>query len=187
MPERLFAIAVPGNNMAVTEKFVLVSCQTFETNWPTRMQLAGADSQLRAQAITKAISKTRRGILIDSSGIDSSHEMRRCVAVFSDDRLRMAGTVAIDMCQCFLSARNDLDGDNEIRILGRPILFAGGNNVMCLGQRHGSRAAAHLDAFSLETRDHLGQKSPGNLLVNQQGFHRIACGRVLHLRIESDS
>src|ERR1700716_2427572 len=106
MPERLFAIAVPGNDMAVTEKFVLVSCQTLETNWPTRVQLAGADSQLRAQAITKAISKTRRGILIDSCRIDSAHEMRRCVAVFSDDRLRMAGTVAINMCQCFLWARN---------------------------------------------------------------------------------
>src|SRR6266446_7741081 len=79
MPEKLFALAVPGNDMAVTEKFVLVSCQTFETNWPTRVQLAGADSQLSAQAITKAVSKTRRGILVDPRGIDSGHEMRRCV------------------------------------------------------------------------------------------------------------
>src|SRR5216683_3666023 len=114
MPERLFAIAVPGNDMAVTEKFVLVSCQTLETDWPTRVQLAGADSQLRAQAITKAVSKTRRGILIDPCGSDSGHEMRRCVAVFSDDRLCMAGTVTIDMCQRFLCARNDLDGNDEI-------------------------------------------------------------------------
>src|ERR1700730_4970777 len=82
MPEGLFAVAVPGNDMAVTEKFVLVSCQTLETNWPTRVQLARADSQLRTQAITKAISKTRRGILIDPCGIDSGHEMQRCVAVF---------------------------------------------------------------------------------------------------------
>src|SRR5229473_2448576 len=130
MPERLFAIAVPGNDMAVAEEFVLVSCQTLETNWSTRVQLAGADSQLRAQTITKAISKARRGILIDPCGIDSGHEMRRCVAVFCDDRLRMAGTVAIDMCQRFLCARNDFYGDDEIRILGNPILFAGGNNFV---------------------------------------------------------
>src|SRR6266403_2483016 len=77
MPERLFAIAVSGNDMAVTEKFVLISCQTLETNWPTRVQLAGADSQLRAQAIAKAISKTRRGIVIDSCRVDSAHEMHR--------------------------------------------------------------------------------------------------------------
>src|SRR5713226_4633291 len=156
MPERLFAIAVAGNDMAVTEKFVLVSCQTLETNWPTRVQLAGADSQLCAQAITKAISKTRRGILIYARGINCGHEMRRCVGVFSDDRLRMAGTVAIDMCQRFLCARNDLDGNDEIRILGSPILFAGGNNFVCLGQRYGPRAAAHLDALGPKARDHLG-------------------------------
>src|SRR6266478_2896084 len=156
MPERLFAIAVPGNDMAVTEKFVLVSCQTLETNWPTRVQLAGADSQLSAQAITKAVSKTRRGILIDPCGIDFGHEIRGRVGVFSNDRLRMSGTVAIDMCQRLLSARNYLDGNDEIRILGSPILFADAGNVLCLGQRHGPRAAAHLDAFGPEARDHLG-------------------------------
>src|SRR6266436_987585 len=150
MPEGLFAIAVPGNDMAGTEKFVLVSRQTLETNWPTRVQLAGADSQLRAQAITKAISKTRRGILIDPCGIDSGHEMRRCVGVFSDDRLRMAGTIAINMCQRFLCARNDLDRNDEIRILGSPILFADAGNVVRLGQRNCPRAAAHLDAFGPE-------------------------------------
>ena len=32
----MFAIAVSGNDMAVTEKFVLVSCQTFDADWPTR-------------------------------------------------------------------------------------------------------------------------------------------------------
>src|SRR5258707_2250355 len=156
MPEGLFAIAVPGNDMAGTEKFVLVSRQTLETNWPTRVQLAGTDSQLRAQAITKAIRKTRRGILIDPCGIDSGHEMGRCRAVFSDDRLRMAGTVTIDMCQRFLSARNDLDGNDEIRILGSPILFTDASNVVSFGQRYGPRAAAHLDALVPEARDHLG-------------------------------
>src|SRR6266404_9812044 len=137
MPERLFAIAVSGNDMAVTEKFVLVSCQTFETNWSTRVQLAGADSQLSAQAITKAVSKTRRGILIDPCGIDSGHEMRGRAGVFSDDRLGMAGTVAIDMCQCFLCAGNDLYRDDEIRKLGSPILFADAGNLISFGQRHG--------------------------------------------------
>src|SRR5258708_36184488 len=87
MPERLFAIAVPGNDMAVTEKFVLVSCQTLEANWPTRVQLAGADSQLSAQANTKAISKTRRGIVKDACGIDACREMRCRLAFISYDRL----------------------------------------------------------------------------------------------------
>src|SRR5258706_6510054 len=152
MPEGLFAIAVPGNDMAGTEKFVLVSRQTLETNWPTRVQLAGADSQLRAEAITKAISKARRGILIDPCGIDSGHELRRCVTVFSDDRLCMAGTGAIDIRQRFLCARNDLDGDDQIRAFDRRILFADAGNVFCLAQRHGPQAAAHLNALAPEAR-----------------------------------
>src|SRR6266542_2659576 len=90
VPEISFTVAVTGNDGAVAEKLVLVSCQALETNRPTGVQLAGADSNLRAQAISKAISKARRGVVINPCGIDSSHEMRRRIAVFSDDRFCMA-------------------------------------------------------------------------------------------------
>src|SRR5436309_2609117 len=68
--ERSFAITVTGNDVAVAEKLVLVSCQALETDRPTRVELTGADSQLCAQAIAKAISKARRGIVKDPCGVD---------------------------------------------------------------------------------------------------------------------
>src|SRR2546428_5952490 len=73
VPESFFAIVVGGNDMAVAKQLVFVSRQALETHRPARVQLAGADSQLSAQAITKAVSKSGRGILIDASGIYSGH------------------------------------------------------------------------------------------------------------------
>src|SRR5258705_9491980 len=112
MLERSFAVDITSYDLTISIKLVLVGSEPFDANWPTRVQLTGADSQLGAEAISEAIGEARRGVVIHAGSVNSLHEMCRRQPILSDDHFRMAGTVPIDMRNCFICIIDDLDRDN---------------------------------------------------------------------------
>ena len=98
-------------------------------NRPPRVQFAGADAQLGAKAIAKAIGEARRDVVIDAGRINSLHKMCRRLAILGDNGFRMSGAVAIDVLNGFVDTVDDLDRYNQIGILGCPVVLTGEDDI----------------------------------------------------------
>ena len=108
----------------------------------------------------------------------------RMFDVVRDDRLRMPRIVAVDVCDGFSQITHDLDGEDEIAVLRRPIL------LLRLLERSadGTRlfTATQLDARRFHRPHEARQKFLSDTFVHKQRLHRIADRRARNLRIQSD-
>src|SRR5580692_4172265 len=115
-----------SDGMPVAKQLVLVGHQALEPHWTPRVQLAGADPQLSAQSVTETIREARRSIVVDTRGVDFLEEPCCRFLVFGDDRLGMPRTEFVNVTNGFVEARNNLDRENAVRVLRRPVLFRRG-------------------------------------------------------------
>jgi hypothetical protein len=62
----------------------------------------------------------------DAGGIDSPGELVDPFGASAQDRVGMVGAVAVDVIDGFVDRRDDLDPDDEVHVLGIPILRSRG-------------------------------------------------------------
>ena len=107
------AFCIVGYDVAVTEEFVFVSNQTFESNRATCVKFTGADTDFGTEAITETIGKAGRTIHVTAGRINQLHKVFRCCAVFRNNAVGMMGTVVVDVTDCFVDIIYNLDGKNK--------------------------------------------------------------------------
>src|SRR5918912_3076613 len=83
--ESPLAGAVGGDGVAVADQLVLVGRQAFEADGAARVELGGADAELRAQSVAEAVGEARRGAVVDARRVHRLHEARRRFVVLRHD------------------------------------------------------------------------------------------------------
>src|SRR5262249_4473969 len=85
--ERAFAGAVARGLLAAAAQQPAIRQQPFDADGPERVQLVGADADLRAQAVAIAVGEARARVVEDAGRVALGHEaIRRCL-LGGDDRL----------------------------------------------------------------------------------------------------
>ena len=93
------------------------------------MELLGGDAHLAAESELAAVGEAGGGVDIDGGGIDAAGEFFRRRRIGGDDRLAVAGGMAVDMGDGFVNVGDDLDGEDIIEELGIKVVLAGGGSV----------------------------------------------------------
>ncbi len=169
--------------MAVALQVVLVSGQTLEADGAAGVDLAGRDADLRAEAVSIAVRKARRGVVEDTRGVDAGHEYFGGFRVIGDDRLGVLGAVLIDVGDSLVDVFDDLDRQLEIAVLGSPVL---GCRLADVDDLAGRFVATEFDARVHVALDETGEEVGCDCLAHEQRLDRVADGGVLHLRVEGD-
>src|SRR3569832_410681 len=84
--ELLAARAVVGGQLAMAAQQPPVGQQADDADGTARVQLVGADADLRALAVAVTVGEPRAGVVILAGGIDRGEETRRRRRVVGDDR-----------------------------------------------------------------------------------------------------
>ena len=114
-----FSGSVISHNVAVSEKFVFVGYESLEANRPSGMNLAGADADLRAEAVAESVRKARGTVLVYAGGIHHFHETGCGFGIFRDDAVRVMRAIAVNMPCRLIHTAHQLDGKNKIQILDK--------------------------------------------------------------------
>ena len=83
------ALAVAGDRLAFTEKFVLVGGEPFEAYGTAGVQFPRADAEFGAQTVPETVGESRGGILKNAGRVHEFHETRRNVMAFRHDGFRV--------------------------------------------------------------------------------------------------
>src|SRR5208282_6449258 len=100
---------------------VLETGELFDTDRAARVQPAGGDADLPAEAELTAIGKLRRSIMQDDRRIHLAQKLLRRRLVLGDDRVGVMRAVALDMSDRGVDAVDHARGQNSVEILGAPI------------------------------------------------------------------
>src|SRR5213593_4015311 len=87
--------AVHSYSVALAYQLVFVCDKPFKSNRTTRVEFAGANSQLGPKAIAETIRKSRRSIQIDSGRINLSKELLACAIILTDDCVRVMRSISV--------------------------------------------------------------------------------------------
>src|SRR6185312_16222079 len=79
-----------------------------------RVEFAGGDSDLRAEAELTAVGELRRGVVQHDRGIDFAEEFRGCAIVFRHDRVGMMRAVALNVGERLVEAIDDARRDDGV-------------------------------------------------------------------------
>src|SRR5579872_842833 len=162
----------------------LVGGELFEADGAARVELLGANADLRAKAELVAVRETRRGVHEDARRVDFASKSLRRPVIAGDDRLRVAGAISLDVIKRLIQRIDYADREYRAEELGREVLLGGGCGGRDDGQR--LRAAANFEARLDEPHCQAGQQPSRDGLVNQQRLHRVACRWARYLCVESD-
>ena len=122
------------------------------------MELAGADPELRAEAVAEAVGEARRGVVVDARRVHRLHEARRRRGVLRHDGLGVARAVALDVPDRLVEAADGLNGDDEVGVFRRPVVRGGWQEIVRRDKRRSARASAHFDSGGAQTREQFGQE-----------------------------
>ena len=147
------------------------------------MELAGGDAHLRAEAVAVAVGKARGAVLVHARRVHQREEALRSLLVLGDDAVRMVGAVAVDVRDGLVQRIDDADGDHIVQILGLPVRLRGALARDARHQRLRPRVGLHLHARHVQRARHGRQRLRRRVLVHQQRLRRVACRRVLGLRV----
>ena len=172
---------VIGSNMALAPQAIAVGDQTLQAHGPPGRQGLGADAHLGAEAIAEAIGKAGGAIEIDASTIHGGQKAIGRGPIGRANGIGMAGAKGANVLEGSLQIRHHLDGQNQVGVLGRPVLLGGG---MADAKGHGRCIPPQLHPGGREGPNHHGHKLWRDGLVHQQGFDGIAGRRVLGFGIQ---
>lgn len=85
-------------HLPAAEDDVLRRRECLQAHRAARVELLGADADLRAEAELEAVGEARRGVDVDGGGVDLIEKAHRVLVVLRDDRFRVPGVVAVDVC-----------------------------------------------------------------------------------------
>src|SRR5262245_9100379 len=103
---------------------ILEAGELLDADRPARMEAAGGDPDLGAEAELAAVGELGRGVVQHNGGIDLAQELFGRALVLGDDGLGVVRAVALDMRDCTVDAVDHLGRDDGVEILGRPVLLA---------------------------------------------------------------
>src|SRR5580700_4047358 len=103
---------------------VLETGELFDADGAARMQPAGGDADLGAEAELAAVGKLRRRVVQHDRRIHFAQEFFRRGFVLGDDRVGVMRAVALDMVYRRIDAIDHTCGDDGVEIFGAPIGFA---------------------------------------------------------------
>ena len=88
---------------AGTDQAVRIGAQPFHTDGPARVELAGGDAHLCAEAVTEAVGEAGGAVDINACAVHAGQEFLPGDRALRDDRVGMMGAVAVDMRNGFLN------------------------------------------------------------------------------------
>src|SRR5687767_11499184 len=89
--------AIRCDNVTVSDEVVFVDEQTFNADGTACMGLIGADTDLGAESVTESVGKSCRCVPVNTCRIDFVQKTLGRFRVFGNDRIRVRGTIAMDM------------------------------------------------------------------------------------------
>src|SRR5438445_2144548 len=99
--------------LAVASHLILERRQLLRPDGTPRMELAGGDSDLRAEAELAAVGILGRGVPQDDGAIDLVEEIFGGGALFGDDRLGVTGPEAADVRDCIIDVLDCLHAEDR--------------------------------------------------------------------------
>src|SRR5215472_2046961 len=150
MLEGPLALDIVGDDLAASPQLVFVRKQSLQTNGAARVQLAVADADLCAQAVAKAVGKAGGSIVKDAGRVDFVQKDIRGLLILSNDALRVARAVMIDVFDGLVEITHDLDREFQIAVFSVPIFFFGGNDVLPWKEFNRARTAPNFYAGGLQ-------------------------------------
>jgi hypothetical protein len=112
------------------------------------VELAGADTDFRAEPVTVSVRKSSGAIVVDTCVIHQKHKLFRGIFIFRDDAVGVMGAVFIDMIYRLVQRIDDLYGDDIIKIFLPEIRFRSG---FAIDDPIGFLAAANGNQFIVES------------------------------------
>src|SRR3990172_3949835 len=143
-------------DLALAEHDKLGTRKLLESHRASGVKLLRTDADLRPEPELPPVGKPGRGVDEDDPGIHLAQEALRATIVARHDPLRQARAVPVDVRHRLLKGAHDLDGQDQVEILGLPIGFGGLANM---GQdRPRSWATLELDPRPPKHPTHLRQE-----------------------------
>lgn len=178
---------VIAHDVARAGEAVFVGDDAIEAHGTARVELAGADADLGAEAVAKAIGEARGAVVEDVGGVDFGEEARGGGGVLGEDGVSVVRAVLFDVAERGVERVDDADGEDQAGVLGVP--FVVGDEIDGDGgqKRLGAGVAANLHGFLFECVDERRQDGGGNGCVDQYGFDRVADGGVLGLAVDDNA
>src|SRR5262245_2710189 len=103
---------------------ILEAGQLLDADRAARVEAAGGDADLRAEAELAAVGELRRGVVQDDRGIDLAQEFLRSNRILRHDRIGVVRAISLYMRERGSHAVDNLGGDDGVEIFGRPVLLA---------------------------------------------------------------
>ena len=116
------AAGVVRDDITVSSDLVLIGDKTFETYRSSCVKLGCADTDLGAESVAETIGETCTAVPESITGRDTIHELLGNRGIRCNDRIRVSGTVLVDMCHRFFEAGYDLNRNLVVQILVMPLL-----------------------------------------------------------------
>lgn len=177
-----------GAGVALAPQLVLVDHEPVEPDRTPRVNLVGADADLRAEAVAHAVGEARRRVPVRAGAVHGRHEPLGLVGVRREDGLGVVRAVRVDVQNGIIERLNDLDGERQGQELGVKVL---GPRVLDVGAEVGDgllggRVALEDDALLDEGGGRLGEDGADDGLVHEERLETVTRGGVVGLGVHED-
>ncbi len=149
------------------------------------MHLLRADADLRSEPELVTVSEASRGVDEHCCGVHPLQKEPRLGVAVGDNRLRVLGAICVNMPDGLFQVVNHLDRQDQVEVLGLPVLFGGGHHVRQDLLRPG--AATQLHALYPQGLSHCRQEARGYIGVNQQRLHGVTYPGALGLGVDRNA
>ena len=156
------------------------------------MELLGGDADLGPQTELASIGEGGGRVPVHRCRVHSVQKRRGRLLVLCHDGLGVHGPVGVHVVDGLQDAANRANRQLRTKVLGRPVLFGGNDEVLVLFQTLPSgdfgRSLVKMEqhASLRHVGEDLGQEVLGYAAVCQQGFRRVAHAIAAALGIQDD-
>ena len=129
---------VVANDVARAGEAVFVGDDAVQADRAAGVQLAGADANLGTEAVAEAVGEAGGTVVEDVGGVDLGEEARGGGGVAGDDGVGVVRAVLLDMVEGVVERVDDADGEDEVGVLGVPLVSATRSMAACGQQGAGA-------------------------------------------------
>ena len=158
--------------MSVAVHQILVGGQGEETHRATGVELLGGDADLCAKSEVPSVGEAGGGVDVDGGGVDLTLEAAGGGHVLGDNGLAVTRGVAGDVGDGLVDGVHHTDRENEIVVLGVPVLLGCGDGGGQNGT--GSLVATEFHFVVRHGLCHHGQEVGGHGSMYQQSLNGVA-------------
>ena len=93
------------------------------------MELVGRDADFRAESEFATVGKTSGDIVENTGGVDLAEKALGSGFITGDDGVGVVRAECVDVGDGLVEGIDDLYGQDEVEVLGAPVLVGGGGNI----------------------------------------------------------